>query len=209
MVRLSSTIVSQPKNNRVPVSNFFILVGPSGSGKTSAINGLLHMYPELLSKPLTYTTRNTREGEVHGRDMYFIPRAEWVSLLTDQAFIATTEYQGELYGTKTADILSPLTQGKKVVAAFDHNGVECCTLSGFHPTTIFLMPTSIEALRKHLESRWPQGGPELEARLAKAPAEISLAPLYDYVVHSISIPQIISDLSVLMNLPFEEPRLAA
>ena len=186
------------RDGRVPVSNFFLLVGPSGSGKTSVINSLLSRYPEEVAFPLTYTTRQPRGGEVHGRDFFFVSRAEWLAALPE--YVAYTEYNGEMYGTKTSDILDPLSQGKKVLAAFDHHGVEGCKQRNLHPVTIFLKPLSIDQLRSNLLKRWPEGGDEMEARLAKAHFELRRLGQYDYVVDSDTVAQLVADVERIMCL---------
>lgn len=190
------------QGRNVRVSNFFILVGPSGSGKTTCIQKLLQRHPDKLVFPLTHTTRLPRGGESHGRDMYFVSRAEWVAASTANEFIATTEYGGHLYGTKTSDIRTPLEAHKKVVVAFDHFGVECVQAAGLGAITIFLRPQSLDQLRSNLAKRWPEGGHVLEARVDKARTEIAMSHLhvYDYVVESTTIPEMVAALEAIMVL---------
>ena len=49
----------------------FIISAPSGAGKTTLITGLRSLYPRLKLS-VSCTTRARRNGEVHGRDYYFI-----------------------------------------------------------------------------------------------------------------------------------------
>ena len=53
----------------------FILSAPSGTGKTTLVKRLAAVFPEIRLS-ISSTTRARREGEVHGRDYYFVKREE-------------------------------------------------------------------------------------------------------------------------------------
>ena len=54
-----------------------IIVGPSGVGKGTLIGKIREEYPEKFAFKISHTTRNPREGEVHGKNYYFIQREEF------------------------------------------------------------------------------------------------------------------------------------
>lgn len=166
-------ITSNYLGNRIPVSNFFILSGPSGVGKTTLIKSLIKAKPDEIVHPLTYTTRPKRRGEENGRDMVFIPKAEFAPLLTQGKFIANTEYGEHWYGTLAEDVEKPLQEGKKVVVAFDEHGVDCIQHNSILKSiTIYLYPDSIQQLEKWLAGRWPDRGHTFHRRMESALAEL-------------------------------------
>lgn len=185
-------------SQRIKFSNLFVVSGPSGVGKSSALNGLLAKHPDQLVFPLTYSTRIKRAGEVHGRDMNFVSRAEWCSRLSD--YLAHTSYQGNFYGTLRSDIEAPIRAGKKVVLAMDFLGVECLRSAGLNPVVILMVPGGPNDLRRWLSIRWPEGGPELEARLASANRDLGQDWQPDYTVVSETVPQLVSDMEHILCL---------
>jgi guanylate kinase len=52
-------------------------VGPSGVGKSTLIKSLTDKYPDKFGFSVSYTTRASREGEVHGKNYYFISKEEF------------------------------------------------------------------------------------------------------------------------------------
>lgn len=188
------------QNNSVKVTNLFVISGPSGVGKTTAVQALLRKYPHDLTSPLTYTTRKPREGEVHGRDMNFVSRPEWYSLLTGNGFAAVNEIYGNLYGTRLEEISQPLASGKRVVLVLDAKGADDIRRSGLHAAYLYLVPKTLEQLRERLLKRWPLGDPIMNTRLALAEEEMSARFNYDYEVESDDFDTLISDLEELLCL---------
>lgn len=159
------------KRGSVRVSNLFVVAGPSGVGKSTLIHRLLKRYPNRIVHPLTHTTRSIRPGEVDGRDMIFVSHASFTPRLLDNEFLATTEYQGQFYGTLRSDVSDALRDGKKVIVAFDENGVDCLINQGCPAIFVYLAAPGPTELAKWLEIRWPQKGPEYERRLKQAETE--------------------------------------
>ena len=51
-----------------------VVSGFSGAGKGTLMKELLARYPETYALSISATTRNPREGEVDGREYFFITR---------------------------------------------------------------------------------------------------------------------------------------
>lgn len=73
-----------------------ILVGKAGSGKD-------FMRKKLESRnfkyAVSYTTRPAREGEVHGRDYFFITEEQAKKMIDNYEFFEYVMFNGWLYGT--------------------------------------------------------------------------------------------------------------
>ena len=76
----------------------FIISAPSGSGKGTLLRRLLSSVTKL-GYSVSFTTRQPRPGEVHGRDYFFVERAEFEKLVGENGFIEWAEVHGNLYGT--------------------------------------------------------------------------------------------------------------
>ena len=48
-----------------------VISGPSGVGKSTLLRRLFQEYPQKMSFSVSYTSRNPRNGEEHGKDYYF------------------------------------------------------------------------------------------------------------------------------------------
>ena len=53
-----------------------VVVAPSGSGKTTIVKKLMQELP-ILKFSVSGTTRKPREGEIHGKDYYFLTPDEF------------------------------------------------------------------------------------------------------------------------------------
>lgn len=54
-----------------------MITGCSGVGKGTLINMLIDRNPQLFELSISYTTRRPRQGEVHGREYYFVTKEEF------------------------------------------------------------------------------------------------------------------------------------
>ena len=79
-----------------------VLTGPSASGKTETAKYLMEKFG--LKKVVTCTTRQPRRGEVNDVDYHFLTREQFAQGKTANEFLETAEYNGNLYGTKYADL---------------------------------------------------------------------------------------------------------
>ena len=98
----------------------YLVSGPSGSGKTTlcrrlASEGLAHY-------SISCTTRSPREGEVNGRDYYFMTVEEFQNEITHEALLEHAEVHGNHYGTLMSEVLVFLQQGMDVVMDIDVQG---------------------------------------------------------------------------------------
>ncbi len=75
-----------------------IISAPSGAGKTTLCRELLKRFP-AMRESISYTTRQPRSGEEHGRDYYFVSRDEFQGMIREDAFAEWAEVHGNLYGT--------------------------------------------------------------------------------------------------------------
>ena len=107
----------------------FVLQGPSGSGKTTQAAHLAR--EKKFKKIITATTRPPREGEVHGRDYYFLDENTYDARLANGELLAPTAIHGAKYGIPKADLLSIIGSDKRhAVVVLDDKGAEALRAAG-------------------------------------------------------------------------------
>jgi len=159
----------------------FVVSAPSGAGKTTLCQEVVKRVPHLIYS-VSYTTRKPRSGEVHGRDYYFIDRAQFQQRIEAGDFIEWAEVHGNLYGT-SQKILSDFTrQGDDVIMDVDVQGSMTLQSNGSIGVYIYILPPSYESLRERLTRRQSDSPDEVARRLAKASDEVWSYRRYTYVI---------------------------
>ncbi len=157
-----------------------VLCAPSGTGKTTLTRRLLKEF-NRLTYSISYTTRQPRDGEVHGRD-YFFTTAERFAGLRDQGFFAEWAHvHGNSYGTPLKATLELIEQGKDVIFDIDVQGALQLkgSLGAAAGCFIFLMPPSYETLEQRLRGRGTDDAPTIKRRMTNAVREMQQAHWFD------------------------------
>ncbi len=169
----------------------FLLIGPSGSGKSSIIQSTFNDVPNVR-RYTTYTTRLPRPGEINGREYYFVDRDEFERLRTQNKLIESQEFYGHLYGSSKEQLEEFIHNGIDGIAAYDVLGSK--ELLAEYPNnvvTIFIVPPSVEALRRRLLERYGDSTPEGQLRLRRFDMEMEYTGQFKYIVQNINLEQAI------------------
>lgn len=158
-----------------------VLSGPSGVGKDAALSGL-----RQLDRPwhfvITATTRPPRPGERDGVDHVFLDNDTFLKMRERDEFLETAEVYGRWYGTPRAQVRKALKDGKDVILRIDVQGVASVKAVAPEAVGIFIVPESLEDLRRRLTYRGSNASDDLELRLAAAREELAQVSLFDYRV---------------------------
>ena len=108
------------------MSKLLVISGPSGVGKGTIVNHLKEMYETKNKKlylSISCTTRSPREGEVDGREYFFISEKEFKSRIKKCDFLEYNKYcTVKYYGTTKSTVLKYLDYGYDVILEIDING---------------------------------------------------------------------------------------
>jgi guanylate kinase len=156
---------------------------PSGSGKTTIVRHLLAQNPQLCFS-ISATTRGRRPNEEHGRDYYYLSRADFEAKIAEQAFVEYEEvYEGLYYGTLRSEIERIWSQGKHVIIDIDVKGGQSIKRSYPEQSLgVFIRLRSLEVLEERLRRRGTESEEQLQKRLQRAAYEISFAGQFDQVL---------------------------
>lgn len=96
----------------------FVISGPSGVGKGTLVAQVMKKLPNL-KRAVTYTTRQPRQGEISGKDYYFVTREEFERLKQEGAFLEWAEVYGNFYGSPKREVEEILSKGHNVLLVLD------------------------------------------------------------------------------------------
>ena len=158
-----------------------VISGASGTGKGTVCKELLAR-ERGVAFSVSATSRAPREGEQNGREYYFRTRAEFEAMIAEGAFLEYADVYGNYYGTPLAPIEARRSAGEDILLEIDTQGalnvMERCPDGTF----IFLLPPSLEELRRRITGRGTESEESLARRLAAARDEIRLGRRYRYAV---------------------------
>lgn len=157
-----------------------VISGPSGAGKSTVCRRILE--DPSVEFSISGTTRERREGEVDGRDYYFLSADDFRKRVEDGAFIEHAHVHGNMYGTLRAPMETALEAGRIYLLEIDVQGALQMKGLGIPGMYIFISPPSFEELRKRLVGRNTETPEVLERRLAKAEDEYRERNQYDHIV---------------------------
>ncbi|MBO5720124.1 MAG: guanylate kinase [Bacteroidales bacterium] len=160
-----------------------IFSAPSGSGKSTIINYLLGCNLNLAFS-ISATSRSPRGTEKNGVEYYFLSPNEFRSKIANGDFIEYEEvYKDNFYGTLKSEVERIRENGLNVVFDVDVvGGVNIKNIFGDEALSMFIMPPSVEELRKRLVGRNTDSAETIEKRLAKAEYEMSFSDKFDKIV---------------------------
>ena len=163
-------------------SRIFIVSAPSGCGKTTLCKKLLADKLKL-HQSISVTTRPPRRGERNNSDYFFISAEEFIRMIDAKELLEYEENFGYLYGTPKKFVDGLLKKGKNVLLSIDVKGAMNVRKNyPYNSVLVFVMPPSMEELKKRLESREADTTKSILNRLKIAKQEIAYRDKYDYVV---------------------------
>ena len=165
----------------------FLISAPSGGGKSTLLR-MLAEEPDFAYS-ISCTTRAPRPGEVDGRDYHFLSGAEFQRRIAAGEFLEHAEVHGNFYGTLRQTILDSMNSGRDVLMDVDIQGATRIRANADEQmraalADIFLMPPSMDELRRRLLKRGTESPEQLDVRLRNAKTEMAAWRDYRYTMLS-------------------------
>ena len=171
-----------------------IISSPSGAGKTTLTHRLLQEFPELRFS-VSHTTRRPRANEVDGQDYHFVSEDAFRQVRDEGGFAEWAEVHGNLYGTSVAEIERARAAGKAgVLFDVDYQGARQIKERFPNAVGVFILPPSMEELRRRLEGRGSDDAESRKRRFEKAREEIGHYPFFDYMIVNDDLQQALAEL---------------
>lgn len=160
--------------------HLIIVSGPSGAGKGTVLSKALAGI-DNLSYSVSCTTRKPREGDVNGREYWFMDDGAFREMIKEGRFLEYAEVHGHMYGTRKDIVERALDKGD-VILEIDVQGALQVKRLMPDAVTVFIMPPDEAELERRLRSRGTEDEEQIELRLADAVKEMKFAPRYDWVI---------------------------
>lgn len=182
-----------------------VISGPSGAGKGTVIKKLLEEN-ENMCLSVSCTTRQPREGEVDGVHYYFKTMQEFKTMLRGGEFLEFATVFDNYYGTPVFAVEERRKEGKDVVLEIDVQGAMEVRKKIADAVLIFIMPPSMEELRKRLTGRDTETEEQIEKRFSTAYYEMKFKSQYDYVVVNDEVENAVAEIGRIIEKEHEKRR---
>lgn len=161
-----------------------VFSAPSGSGKTTIVRHLLKQEELNLEFSISATSREKRGKEQHAKDYYFLSLKEFKTKIKNDEFLEWEEvYRDNFYGTLKKEVERIWAKGKHVIFDIDvSGGLRIKKKFPEETLAIFVKPPDLNELIIRLKERGEESEEKISMRVAKAPAELATAPLFDQIV---------------------------
>lgn len=178
--------------------NIFVISSPSGGGKTSLIKKLLEdPRSEGTVLSISHTTREKRLNEKDGVDYFFTDKKSFEDKIKKNDFLEYATVFDNYYGTSQETVNTLVSQGKTVILELDWQGAKQVK-SKIPCYLIFLLPPSIDDLKKRLIDRNLDESEIIEKRINEAKNEISNSKIYDFLILNDNFEMALQDLKSII-----------
>jgi len=174
-----------------------VLSGPSGAGKSTIINTASEQIGEYYFS-ISTTTREPREGEVEGRDYFFVSKESFEEDIEAGNFLEYAQVHGNYYGTSLKPVREALQENKLVIFDIDVQGHRLVREKLNDITTsAFITPPTLRELEKRLRLRSTDDEAIIEKRLENAKTEIHAIGEYDYFIINDDIGRAVNEFATI------------
>jgi len=168
---------------KMPQGKLFIFSAPSGAGKTTIVKNLL-LHNPLLEFSVSACSRTMREGEINGKDYYFMSANEFRTKIDNNEFLEWEEvYTDQYYGTLKTELERIWSLSHHVI--FDVDVVGGLNIKKAYPEkalSVFVMPPTPETLKQRLLNRCTETEESIRKRIDKAHWELGFADKFDIIL---------------------------
>jgi guanylate kinase len=162
--------------------SLIVLSSPSGGGKTTLAKYLIELYPQIKFST-SATTRTKRNGEINGKDYYFLSKDEFQKKIDNNELIEYEEIFGNFYGTLRSATEEAVKNDEILI--FDIDVLGALSLKKAFPNNsllIFISPPSLDILEKRLRNRKTETEEQIKTRLSRAEMEMSHKDKFDHII---------------------------
>ena len=180
-----------------------VVSGFSGAGKGTIMKELLKQY-DNYALSISATTRQPREGEMHGREYFFMSKEEFEQLIKEEKLIEYASYVGNYFGTPSSIVEEQRDAGKDVILEIEVQGA--LQVKEKFPDTVllFVTPPSAAELVSRLRGRGTETEEVISKRMEQAVTESALMNKYDYLVINDSLQEAVETMHNILQMEHDK-----
>jgi guanylate kinase len=152
-----------------------------------------------LQFSISYTTRPMRANEAHGRDYYFVSRAEFERMAAAGEFLEHAQVFDYRYGTARRTVEEALAEGRDLILEIDWQGARQVRRAIPDCVSIFVLPPSRAELERRLRGRGTDSEEVIRRRLRDAATDMTHWREFDFVVVNDDFDQALAELQVITS----------
>lgn len=175
-----------------------VITAPSAAGKTTLIKKYLEKHPQTLFS-VSYTTREKRNGEIEGKDYYFVDKEKFEEMINEGKFLEWANVHEHYYGTSFEEIEKAKNKKDTLILDLDIQGALFLKENGIKAKYIFIEPMSIENLKERLKSRGTESEEDIKIRIWDAKRELEYKDRFDFIIKNEEIEKAYKDLEKAIN----------
>ena len=176
----------------------FVISGPSGAGKSTVVFKAIEGRNDMCFST-SVTTRKPRPNEVDGREYFFVDLDRFKEMVENDELLEHAEYVANSYGTPRKYVEDKLDSGLNVVLDIEVQGARQIKAKKPDAVFVFIIPPSMEELRRRLVARGTDSERAIEARLIRARQEYAEADFYDYIIVNDDAERAAKELSAIIT----------
>ena len=176
-------------------NKLIIISSPSGAGKTTLCKLLIKKIKNI-ELSISYTSRNKRLNEIHGKDYYFVTKKKFEKLKNKNYFIETAQNFKNLYGSPFKNIRKSEKYNQHILFDIDWKGARKIRKK-YHKDNIldfFILPPSKSELKRRLIKRGRDNNKEINLRLSYAIKEMQHYNEYKFVLINENVKKTVNDI---------------
>jgi len=185
-------------------NKLIVISGSSGVGKGTVIKSFLQKHPEV-GLSVSYTTREKREGEVEGRDYFYISQQDFLTGIKNNEFLEWAEFSGNYYGTKREFVQKCLSKNKDLILEIDTQGALQVKEKMPEAVLIFILPPSYNHLEDRLRNRNTESEEAISKRLDFVKLELENSNKFDYKIVNDKIENAVMELEKIIDFERNNP----
>ena len=175
-----------------------VISGPSGAGKSTVVFKAIEGRNDMCFST-SVTTRKPRPNEVDGREYFFVDLDRFKEMVENDELLEHAEYVANSYGTPRKYVEDKLDSGLNVVLDIEVQGARQIKAKKPDAVFVFIIPPSMEELRRRLVARGTDSERAIEARLIRARQEYAEADFYDYIIVNDDAERAAKELSAIIT----------
>lgn len=182
-----------------------VVSGFSGAGKGTVVKKIMNDY-DNYSLSISMTTRSPREGEVDGREYFFVTKEKFEDAIKNDELLEHACYVNNYYGTPRKYVEQQLELGKDVILEIETNGALQIKKKFPEAILIFVTPPSAGVLHGRLTGRGTETSEIIADRMKKANEEALLMQKYDYILVNDELDKCVDDLNTIIKVAHQNPK---